>query len=148
MTTTTDALKVTAEPGLPFIDLERVLDAPRDLVLRCYVEPDLIAEWLGPSGYEMTIEQYDVRDGGRYRYVHRAPDGSEFAFHGVFHGDPSPDGMLQTFEFEAWPGHVALDALRFVEDGGRTIVRIHSTYQSVEDRDAMVANGMADGVGQ
>ena len=146
MTMTTHPLTLTAEPGVPFIDLERVLDAPRELVLRCCTEPELVQQWLGPERYVMDIEEYDVRDGGRYRYIHRAADGTEFAFHGVFHGDPSPEGLVQTFEFEAWPGHVALDALRFVPDDERTIVRIHSTYQSVADRDAMLESGMSDGV--
>ena len=54
--------------------------------------------------------------------------------------------MVQTFEFEPVPGHVALDELRFEERGGRTIVRTHSVYQSVADRDAMVESGMEGGM--
>jgi uncharacterized protein YndB with AHSA1/START domain len=146
MTTRTGPLTVTTPAGVPFIDLERTLDAPRALVLRAYTEPDLLIQWLGPAKYEMRIDHFEARDGGRWRYVHRASDGTEFAFHGVFHGDPSPDGLTQTFEFELWPGHVALDAVRFEEVDGRTIVRTHSTYQSVEARDAMAESGMADGV--
>ena len=35
-TRTANELTVTAEPGQPYIDSERVLDAPRDLVFRCF----------------------------------------------------------------------------------------------------------------
>src|ERR671912_392101 len=82
--------KVTAEPGTPFLDTERVLDAPRDLVFRCWTEPELLAQWLGPKRLTMRVEEYDVRPGGRWRYVHVEEDGTEYGFHGVFHGDQSP----------------------------------------------------------
>ena len=148
MTASLSEISVSTPEGLPFIDIERKLDAPRALVFRAYTEPELLKQWLGPSKYEMTVERYEVRDGGRWRYVHRAADGTEFGFHGVFHGEPTPEAMTQTFEFELWPGHVALDTIRFDEVDGRTVVRIHSTYQSVEARDGMAEGGMATGVAE
>ena len=148
MTASLSEISVSTPEGLPFIDIERTLDAPRALVFRAYTEPDLLKQWLGPSKYEMTVERYEVRDGGRWRYIHRAADGTEFGFHGVFHGEPTPEAMTQTFEFELWPGHVALDSIRFDEVDGRTVVRIHSTYQSVEARDGMAEGGMATGVAE
>jgi uncharacterized protein YndB with AHSA1/START domain len=140
--------QITAEPRLPFVDIKREFDAPRDLVFRAHTEPKLLVQWLGPDKYEMVVERYDVRDGGAWRYVHRGPDGSEWGFHGVFHGVPSPDRMVQTFEFEGAPGHVSLDALTLEEHDGRTVVHIHSVFQSVEARDAMIQGGMADGMNQ
>jgi uncharacterized protein YndB with AHSA1/START domain len=148
MTTRTAApLKVTAEKGLPFVDTERELDAPRDLVFRCFAEPNLLAQWLGPRRLEMRVDEFDFRDGGRYRYVNIEPDGTEYGFHGVFHGPQTPDSMLQTFEFEGAPGHVSLDHMELVDLGnGRTLARSHSVFQSVEARDAMVEHGMSGGM--
>jgi uncharacterized protein YndB with AHSA1/START domain len=142
------ATKITAEPGQPFIDMTREFDAPRDLLYRAYTEPDLLVQWLGPRRLSMEIERYDVRDGGAWRYINRDDHGNEFVFHGVFHGTPTPDRMVQTFEFDGAPGHVALDAVTFEEGDGRTTVRTHSVYQSVQDRDAMVAGGMESGVNE
>jgi uncharacterized protein YndB with AHSA1/START domain len=73
-------------------------------------------------------------------------EGNEYGFHGVFHGVPSPDGIVQTFEFEGVPGHVSLDTVTLEERDGRTLVRSVSSFQSVEDRDGMVASGMERGV--
>jgi len=53
---------------------------------------------------------------------------------------------VQTFEFEGVPGHVCLETLTMTEHEGRTLVRTVSSFQSVEDRDAMVASGMERGV--
>ena len=139
---------VQAPPDVPFIDVSREFEAPRDLVFRAFTDPDLLVQWLGPQRYEMVIDTYDVRAGGSWRYVHRDAAGNEYGFHGVFHGDPSPDGFVQTFEFEGAPGHVSLDQLRLEERDGRTTVRTHSVYQSLEARNAMVENGMAEGMNE
>jgi len=141
-------LKVTAEPGVPQILTERAFDAPRDLILRAFTEADLLAQWLGPRGYTMTVDRYDLRDGGTYRYVHSDEAGNAFGFHGVFHGDASPDGMVQTFEFEGAPGNVSMDTLTLEEHDGKTTVRTNSVYQSVEARDGMVQSGMAEGMNE
>lgn len=138
--------QITAEPGLPLITIEREFDAPRDLVFRAYTDPELVVQWLGPRDLTMRIEEYDVRDGGKWRYVSFDADGNEYGFHGVFHGTPSPDGTVQTFEFEGTPGHVALETLTMTERDGRTLVRTVSSFQSIEDRDGMVESGMEHGV--
>ena len=137
--------KVTAEPGVPFIDITREFDAPRELVFRAHTDPELLTQWLG-GDFEMVVDHFELRDGGTWRYTHRDGEGNEYAFHGVFHGMPTPERMVQTFEFEGAPGHVALDTLTLEERHGRTIVRIHSVHQSVEARDAMVAGGMESGL--
>jgi len=138
--------QITAEPGIPQIIIEREFDAPRDLVFRAYTDPELVVQWLGPRDLTMKIEEYDVRDGGKWRYISTDADGNEYGFHGVFHGTPSPESTVQTFEFEGMPGHVAMDTLTLVERDGRTLVRTVSSFQSVEDRDGMVAGGMERGV--
>jgi len=136
---------INAPAGVPFVDMEREFDAPAALVHRAHLEPELVVQWLGPRKYKMTLEAWDARPGGAYRYVHGNEEG-EFAFHGVFHSTDI-DNMVQTFEFEGWPGHVSLDQLVIEDiDGGRSRVRVHSVFQSVADRDGMVQSGMGEGV--
>ncbi|MGZ5293068.1 MAG: SRPBCC family protein [Actinomycetota bacterium] len=139
-------LKVTAEPGVPQVFTERIFEAPRELVFRAFIEPELLVQWLGPRQYTMTIDRFDARDGGSWRYVHSDDAGNAFGFHGVFHGEPSPEGFVQTFEFEGAPGHVSMDTLTLEERDGKTTVRTNSLFQSVEARDAMVQSGMAEGM--
>ena len=138
--------EITAEPGISLILISREFDAPRDLVFRAYADPELLVRWLGPRDLTMTVDEYDVRDGGKWRYVSKDAQGNEYGFHGVFHGTPSPDGIVQTFEFEGTPGHVSLDTFTLEEQDGKTLMRSVSSFQSVEDRDGMVAAGMERGV--
>ena len=137
---------IVAPPGTHQIVIERVFDAPRELVYRAYTEPELLVRWLGPRDLTMTVDRFDLRAGGSWRYVHTAQDGTEHGFHGVFHGESSLDATVQTFEYEGAPGHVSLDSLALIEQEGRTLVRSTSVFQSVEARDAMLAAGMGGGV--
>lgn len=141
-------LKVEAPAGVPFIDWEREFDAPVEAVFRAHKEPDLIKQWLGPRGYEMDIDNYDFRTGGSYRYLHRA-EGQEYAFNGVFHVVRENEFAIQTFEFEGFPDVVSIESMTFEAlDNGRSRVRGHSTYPSMEARDGMVSSGMESGMSE
>ena len=140
--------QIIAEPGVPQIVITRAFDAPRALVYRAYTDPDLLARWLGPRRLTLTIERHDLRDGGTWRYIHRDTDGTEAGFHGVFHGTPSPDNLVRTFEYEGAPGHVSLETATFEDHDGKTLVRTNAVFQSVEDRDAMIQSGMESGVNE
>ena len=143
----TNPVTITAPEGVPFIDIEREFDAPVAAVFRAHAEPDLIKQWLGPNGYEMDIERYDFTSGGGYRYVHRNAEGQEFAFNGVFHVVRENDFAIQTFEFDGFPDVVSIESLTFQDLGnGRTRLRAHAVYPSLEARDGMVASNMEVGV--
>jgi uncharacterized protein YndB with AHSA1/START domain len=143
----TNPVTLTAPERLPFIDIVRDFDAPVANVWRAHCEPDLVAQWLGPRGYEMIIDYWETRPRGGYRYVHRHPAGTEAAFHGVFHTVADEQRIIQTFEYEGTPGQVSIDTQDFEDLGdGRTRLRIHSVFPSVEARDAMIAAGMEHGI--
>jgi uncharacterized protein YndB with AHSA1/START domain len=141
---------ITAEPGKQELFITREFDAPRQMVFMAHTDPVLYVQWLGPRGYEMTLETFEPHSGGRYRYIHKDQDGNEYGFHGVFH-EISEELMIQTFEFEGLPekGHVSLDTMRLEKlPGDRTRITIQSVFQSVADRDGMVQSGMERGLNE
>ena len=146
-TETTNPVRISAPEGLPFIDIEREFDAPVAAVFEAHRDPELVRQWLGPNGYEMTIERWDFEPQGGYRYVHRDPDGNEYRFNGTFHTVRPNEFAVQTFEFEGAPDIVSIESITFEDLGdGRTRVRAHSAYPTVASRDAMVEHGMETGV--
>ncbi len=144
--TTTAKTQFHTEPGVPQIVITREFDAPRELVFRAYTDPELLAQWMGPRRFTLTIDQLENRNGGIWRFVHRDSDGHEDAFRGVMHGTPTVDSMVRTFEYEGFPGHISLETLTLEDRGGKTFVRINSVFQSVEDRDGMIQSGMEAGL--
>jgi uncharacterized protein YndB with AHSA1/START domain len=140
-------LHITVPEGVPFIDFEREFDAPVEAVFKAHRDPELIKQWLGPNGYEMDIEEYDFTTGGRYRYLHRNPQGETFGFRGVFHVVRDNEFAIQTFEFEGFPDVVSIESMTFEDLGnGRTRLRGHSVYPTIEARDGMAASGMETGM--
>ena len=139
------AIQITAEPAVPQIEITSEHRASRDLLFRAYTEPELLVQWLGPQGLIMTVDRLDARDSGIWRYIYQDAAGGEHAFRGVFYGTPSPDRIVQTFESEGMPGHVSLGTVTFEEDGGTTLLRQSSVFQSVEDRDSELQFGMGQG---
>ncbi|NOH04422.1 MAG: SRPBCC family protein [Chloroflexi bacterium] len=137
---------VTAEPGKQELFIVREFDAPRELVYKAHIDPALYVQWVGPHGYKMILREFEPVSGGKWRFIHKDPQGNEFGFHGTFH-EVSVERMVQTFEFEGYPGHVSLDCMTLEElPGGRTKATIHSIFQSVSDRDGMIQSGMEKGV--
>lgn len=143
---TTNSLVVTAKPGVPFVRTVREFDAPVADVFRAYIDPGLVVQWLGPRNLTMEIGSWDARTGGSWDFTHVDPDGNRYGFRGVFHDVSENAGIVQTFEYDGFPGHVSLERLEFIDLGGRTRLVDHTAFQSQEDRDGMVASGMERGV--
>lgn len=143
--------KVTAEPGKQEILITREFDAPRELVFKAFTDPELYVQWLGPRDLAMTLETFEPRSGGSWRYIHQDKDGNAYGFHGVNHEVTAPERIIGTFEFEGLPepGHVTLETARFEAlPGDRTRLTIQSIFQSVEDRDGMLHSGMEGGMNE
>jgi len=136
---------VTVEPARQDVVLTREFDAPRELVFRTYTDPAAIPHWWGPRRLTTIVDRMDVRPGGGWRFVQRDAAGDEFAFHGAYHEVTPPERLVQTFEFEGMPGHVVLETITFEDLGGRTRLTTRSVFQTVEDRDEMVASDMEQG---
>ena len=140
---------ITAVPGSQELFITREFDAPRELVFRAFMDPDILVQWLGPHRLTTTIDIFEPRSGGEWRYIQSDKEGNEYKFHGVFHDVTAPERVIQTFEFEGLPesGHVTLQTLKLEElPGGRTKIMTQSVFQSVEDRDGMIQSGMEGGV--
>ncbi|HEX4203609.1 MAG TPA: SRPBCC domain-containing protein, partial [Ktedonobacteraceae bacterium] len=105
---------VSAEPEELEIIITREFDAPRELVFQAFTDPTLYVQWLGPRRFIMTIETFEPKNGGRWRYIHRDQNGNAYAFHGVYHEVLAPELIIDTFEFEGLPekGHVGLETIK------------------------------------
>jgi uncharacterized protein YndB with AHSA1/START domain len=139
---------VTAEPGKQELFITREFDAPRELVFRAHTDPEIYVKWIGPHGMTMTIEKWEMSDGGSYKYTHER-GGHTYAFFGVNHEALAPERIIGTFEFDGLPerGHVIMGKTLFEElPGNRTRIVHQSVFFSVEDRDGMVQSGMERGV--
>ncbi len=138
----TFSLKLTADRA---IVMTRIFDAPRKLVFEAFTKPEHVAHWWGPRSSTMSLCEMDFRPGGVWRFVVREPDGGEYGFKGMYREIAAPERLVQTFEFEGMPGHVAVETLTFEERDGKTKLTNTIMYASAEDRDGHVDSGMEAG---
>jgi len=139
--------RIEADPEVPAIHITRDFRATPAQLFRAHTDPELFVRWVGPDGMTTTLDRWDARTGGSWRYV-SAGHGGEFGFHGCFH-DVRPERIVQTFTFEGEPDGVALETLRFEDLGdGRTRLHAQSLCDSFESRDAWLRSGMEVGVDQ
>lgn len=64
--------------------LERVLDAPRDKLWRCWVEPELLKQWFCPKPWHVSETRIDLRPGGELYTLMNGPNGEQVPNCGVF----------------------------------------------------------------
>lgn len=142
-------LELTAEPGKHELVITRTFDAPREQVFAAFIDPEAVSQWWGMPGVETIVDRLEPRKGGVWRFIDRLPDGTEYAFNGVYHEVEAPERLVYTFEWEGMPGHVLLETVRFeAQPDGTTKMIDASVFQSVEDRDGMLESGMEEGATQ
>ena len=54
--------------------ISRMLDAPRELVWKCFTDPEHMKQWWGPKGVKVVKSEMDLRVGGTYLYGMQVPD--------------------------------------------------------------------------
>jgi uncharacterized protein YndB with AHSA1/START domain len=146
-TTATHETRIEADPNLPTIRIVRDFDATPDKVFRAWIEPELLAQWLGPKDLVTDITTWDARTGGSWRYS-MSRNGEEIAsFYGSFHEVRPTERLVQTFTYDGFPDGVSLETMTFEDLGnGRTRCVGLSVVDSIETRDAIIASGMERGV--
>jgi len=64
--------------------IERIFDAPRELVWKAWAEPEHFMRWYGPKGFTTPVCKIDFRVGGVWLNCMRSPDGWEMWSTGTF----------------------------------------------------------------
>jgi uncharacterized protein YndB with AHSA1/START domain len=134
-------------PGDRDIHIERIFNALRERVWRAFTDPSLVAQWWG-RGNKLVIEKMEVERGGHWRFVEHSADGVH-GFEGRYREVTPPERLVQTFEWDGMPGHVAIETVIFEDLGdGRTKVVNTSLFHTTEERDGMLQSGMEGGLNE
>jgi uncharacterized protein YndB with AHSA1/START domain len=82
------------------LHMTRALPAPRPRVFRAFTQPDELAKWWGPRGFEIPGVELEPRVGGSYRIEMQPPEGDAFYLSGEFLEVASPSQLAYTFRWE------------------------------------------------
>ncbi len=64
---------ISAAPDCEIVSA-RIFQAPRDLVYTAWTDPDHLKNWWGPAGFTNTFYEFDLRPGGKWRFMMHGPE--------------------------------------------------------------------------
>lgn len=125
--------------------LDRVLDAPRAKLWRCWTEPELLEQWFCPKPWYVSEARIDLRPGGEFFTVMNGPDGEKFDNVGVFLAVDPQERLVTTDAFlPGWrpSGRPFMVAEVLFEDAGEGKTRytaraMHWTAEAKKEHEAM-----------
>jgi uncharacterized protein YndB with AHSA1/START domain len=141
----TETTKIYSEGG--DLVFERTFDAPRERVWKAFMDPEIVPRWWGSHGTTTTVAEMDVRPGGKWRYVSRAPDRDDVVFFGEYLEIDPPARFRWTFLFdvEGLGAQGGPETHIFEDVGGKTKVISIGHLGSPEAIDGALASGMIAG---
>jgi len=130
------------------IVIERIVDAPAALVFQCWTDPKHLASWWAPHGFTNPVCELDVRIGGAWRIVMRAPGGTEYPCHGIYQEIVPPERLVFTNIATDAAGNAVLDGLTsvtFLEMDGKTKMTVTTGATALVDYARAYLEGMEIG---
>ncbi len=129
-----------AEPAVYTLVIERIFDAPRELVFKAWMDPTHLIHWLGPRGFAGTIIKMDAHPGGAYRFHLHSAEGVEYWMQGIYQEIVAPERFVRTCVWTDADGNpTAPESLMTVileEHEGKTKLTFQQVFESAAVRDA------------
>ncbi|WP_134684915.1 SRPBCC domain-containing protein [Brevibacillus migulae] len=139
--------------------LERVFDAPRELVFKMFKEPEHLKRWWGPRGWEVPVCTVDFRPGGVWHYCMKCVDQNQGDFFGmeswgkgVYKEIVEPEKIVYTDYFSDAEGNVneAMPSteitMEFIDQDGKTKLVNRAEYVSADALKTVMDMGMLQGI--
>lgn len=141
--------------------LERVFQAPRELVFKAFSEAEHLKHWWGPKGWTLPICKVDFRPGGTWHYCMKCEDKNQGDFYGMeswgkalYRELSVPEQIIYTDWFSDADGNISQDlpstevTLDFIDLNGTTKLINTGKYISPEALQQVMDMGMLEGISQ
>ncbi|HEX4381639.1 MAG TPA: SRPBCC domain-containing protein [Myxococcales bacterium] len=113
------------------ISTVRIFDAPRALVFEAWTNPKHLVNWWGPTGFKTTMQEMDVKPGGKWIFVMHGPDGTDYRNESVFVEVEKPARLV--YEHKTGPAFRA--TVDFEEQGEKTKLTMRMVFATKAERD-------------
>ena len=80
--------------------IERIFDAPRELVFDAWSKPEHLVHWWGPKDFSLPFCEIDFRVGGSYRFCMRSPEREDHWVRGVYRDIVETERIVLTWNRE------------------------------------------------
>ena len=120
--------------------VEKLLDAPIELVWEAWTNPELIKNWWGPEGFKNTIHKMELKPDGEWQLVMHGPDGKDYKNRSVFKEIIKHKRIV--FDHVSGPKYMA--TITFTPQGNKTHLQWQMVFQTAEQFEQVVKVFKAD----
>lgn len=126
-------------PAADELRITRVFNAPRQLVWQAWTTPAMLVHWFGCAAFSTIDAEADVREGGQWRVVMRAPDGTDYPAYGTYTAVRPIDHLAFTHQWEKQvvevnpANHRTQVTVDLYEEGAKTRMEFRQTGLASED---------------
>jgi uncharacterized protein YndB with AHSA1/START domain len=127
----------------------RVFQASPERVFEAWTQRDQIEKWWGPTGFTVTIDQMDVRPGGKWSFTMHGPDGVDYPNVIVYEEILAPERLVYTHGSPDSDDPGFRTTVTFDDFMGMTALTMRGVFPTAEARDVVVEKFHAiEGAGQ
>lgn len=132
--------------------IQRVFDAPRELVFRAFSAPEHLVHWWGPEGWTLPVCKQDFRVGGEWHYCMAGPNGMESWGKAIYKEIVAPERLVMLDVFSDAEGNTVeelpqtLVTMEFIDLGGKTQLISRAEYADAESLQTVLDMGMVQGL--
>jgi uncharacterized protein YndB with AHSA1/START domain len=115
----------------PELTIRRRFDAARELVFRCWTEPDRLNRWCCPKGFTLPFSEGDIRPGGWFKTCMRDPDGTDHWLAGTYKEIVPPERIVFSHRWlddKGTPEHETVVTITLKDDDGGTMLTLHQAF--------------------
>ena len=125
--------------------IERVYEAPVDVVYQKTIDPALVPHWWGPAAMTTEVEAMDVHPGGMWRFVQHDSEDTEYIFYGEYKEVVPNERLSYTFIYEDAPEQLMTETVTFLGLAGKTLISVADCFDSADQLKEMMKQGMQAG---
>ena len=132
--------------------MERVFDAPREVVFMAWTTCEHLMRWWGPRGWTLPVCTMEFRPGGIWRYGMRGPAGETSWGKAVYREIIEPERIVYTDVFADEDGNPVagmpemLITVEFADQDGKTKLTSRTLFASVADLESTLEMGVVQGM--
>ena len=121
------------------LQMERTIGAPPERVFKAFIQPDLMAKWMGPHEVNVVDVGIEAKTDGAWHILMRNAEGQDFHVSGIYKTIEPPHRLAMTWDWrqeDGSRGHETLVTLTFEPQGQGTLLRLNQeTFKEKEHRE-------------
>lgn len=131
----------------PILVLEFDIEADKEQVYKAWTDIELFKQWFCPAGFSIALSEMTAEAGGYFRIHMQSPDGVIYPTKGEYILLEKPNRIVykDSWDDDRESNEPAIAEIQFESVGGKTKIKLYSSFANEKLKEETLASGVADG---